>query len=233
MNASGQTEPHGGAGAVPAAADVASGSAAGHPAAEPATTTTLFLGTAFGPGPARTARAEDAEQDREWLEAISRLPATSALLRVGTGEHTARVLLNTDRTTVGRRPGSDIFLDHATVSRAHAVFERRGSEFRVQDLGSLNGTYVNGLDVNAAVLRTGDRIQIGKFSMVFHQNPAEVPPHPSTAEPGPAADPGGHVQPGSARVTSPGTSAPTSGHGGGPALVGRVRSWLAARRRNR
>lgn len=231
MNASGQSGPHGGAGVEPAAAEVASGPAAGHPAAEPPTTTTLFLGLGSGLGPARTARVEDTEQDREWLEAISRLPATSALLRVGTGEHTARVLLNTDRTAVGRRPGSDIFLDHATVSRAHAVFERRGSEFRVQDLGSLNGTYVNGLDVNSAVLRTGDRIQIGKFTMVFHQNPAEVPAHTSTQQGGPAADPDGREQPASAGETSPGTSAPASGRGGGAAFVGRVRSWFARRRR--
>jgi hypothetical protein len=98
---------------------------------------------------------------------------------VGAGARGARFLLNTDRTTAGRHLGSDIFLDHATVSRSHAVFERKGTQFSVQDLGSLNGTYVNGERTDTALLRSGDRIQIGKFGMVFHQNL-------STRSPGPA-----------------------------------------------
>src|SRR5476649_864344 len=46
-------------------------------------------------------------------------------------------------TRVGRHPESDIFLDDITVSRRHAEFLRDGSVYRVRDVGSLNGTYLN------------------------------------------------------------------------------------------
>ena len=47
------------------------------------------------------------------------------------------------RSRVGRHPESTIFLDDITVSRRHSVIERAGDEFQIQDVGSLNGTYVN------------------------------------------------------------------------------------------
>jgi len=68
----------------------------------------------------------------------------------------------------GRHPDSDIFLDDVTVSRKHAVFRRSDGVFRVQDVGSLNGTYVNRSLVDEAVLSTGDEVQIGKFRLVFY-----------------------------------------------------------------
>lgn len=74
-----------------------------------------------------------------------------------------------DRPTlaVGRGPECDIFLNDFTVSRSHAVFEMAGSEVSVRDVGSLNGTYVNGVRVDKAQLTDGDVVQIGKFQMVF------------------------------------------------------------------
>ncbi|TLM87290.1 MAG: FHA domain-containing protein, partial [Actinobacteria bacterium] len=68
---------------------------------------------------------------------------------------------------VGRDPESDIFLNDMTVSRSHAEFEVVGDEVTVRDLGSLNGTYVNGVCVDAAPLSHGDLVQIGTFQMVF------------------------------------------------------------------
>ena len=76
----------------------------------------------------------------------------------------ARFLIDTDVTSIGRHPASDIFLDDITVSRHHAKFVRSGGELRVEDQGSLNGTYVNRKIVQEPVaLRAGDEIQIGKF----------------------------------------------------------------------
>jgi pSer/pThr/pTyr-binding forkhead associated (FHA) protein len=69
--------------------------------------------------------------------------------------------------TIGRDPASDIFLNDITVSRYHATLERIGDEVSVTDAGSLNGTYVNGVSVDKAVLRNGDALQIGRFQMVF------------------------------------------------------------------
>ena len=97
------------------------------------------------------------------------LPPGTALLAVRRGPNAgARFLLDSERTTAGRRPDSDIFLDDVTVSRKHAEFVRRGDDFVVRDVGSLNGTYVQRDRIDEAVLRDGDEVQIGKFRMVFH-----------------------------------------------------------------
>lgn len=79
----------------------------------------------------------------------------------------SKFFLDTDATSVGRHPESNIFLDDVTVSRRHAEI-RRGSEgFRLHDIGSLNGTYVNRERVEEAALASGDEIQVGKFKLVF------------------------------------------------------------------
>lgn len=98
----------------------------------------------------------------------SELRPDTALLIVSQGSNEAgRYLLAYDRSTVGRDPRSDIFLDDVTVSRKHAVISRAGHTFTVADAGSLNGTYVNRERVDAAVLHDGDVVQIGKFRAIF------------------------------------------------------------------
>ena len=77
------------------------------------------------------------------------------------------LLIDKDVTTAGRHPESDIFLDDVTVSRRHAEIRRKDGRFFVQDLGSLNGTYVNRERVEETELATGDELQIGKFKLVF------------------------------------------------------------------
>ena len=69
--------------------------------------------------------------------------------------------------TVGRGPESNIFLDDVTVSRKHAEIERGENGYRIRDVGSLNGTYVNRVRVDAVDLRNGDEIQIGKYRFKF------------------------------------------------------------------
>jgi pSer/pThr/pTyr-binding forkhead associated (FHA) protein len=76
-------------------------------------------------------------------------------------------LLAAASTSVGRDPGSDVFLDDVTVSRGHAAFERRAGGWFVTDTGSLNGTYVNGEQVDETKLTTGDEVQIGRFKLIF------------------------------------------------------------------
>jgi pSer/pThr/pTyr-binding forkhead associated (FHA) protein len=77
----------------------------------------------------------------------------------------ARFLLDKDVVTVGRHPESDIFLDDITVSRRHAEFRRTGHTFEVVDVGSLNGTYVNGTRTDGQLLEHGDDVQVGKFRL--------------------------------------------------------------------
>ena len=99
------------------------------------------------------------------LDAARQLSAGDALLILRSGgSEGSRFLIDTDVTTIGRHPASDIFLDDITVSRHHARFLRAGGQLKVEDQGSLNGTYVNRKIVQDAVaLRQGDEIQIGKF----------------------------------------------------------------------
>lgn len=75
--------------------------------------------------------------------------------------------------TLGRDPKSDVCLDDMTVSRKHARIDLTnvGRGFAsIEDLGSLNGTWVDGAIINKALVKDGSTIQIGTFRMVFHTN---------------------------------------------------------------
>jgi hypothetical protein len=79
-----------------------------------------------------------------------------------------RFYLDRPRLSIGRDPESDIFLNDITVSRCHALLELDADgSVSMSDAGSLNGTYVNGVSVDRAVLRNGDQLQVGRFQMVF------------------------------------------------------------------
>jgi len=100
--------------------------------------------------------------------AADSLPPGTALLVVLRGPNAgSRFLLDSDFTSAGRHPDSDIFLDDVTVSRRHAEFYRHGDRFTVRDVGSLNGTYVNRNRIEEAELFGGDEVQIGKFRLLF------------------------------------------------------------------
>ncbi len=73
----------------------------------------------------------------------------------------SRFLLDSDLTTAGRHPESDIFLDDVTVSRRHAEFYRRGGQFTARDVGSLNGTYVNRERIEEFPSRAATRCRSG------------------------------------------------------------------------
>jgi pSer/pThr/pTyr-binding forkhead associated (FHA) protein len=123
------------------------------------------------------ARAEalDAElNDEPYADpaVLEALPPNTALLVVHRGPNAgSRFLLDSDLTTAGRHPDSDIFLDDVTVSRRHAEFYRMGNRFTVRDVGSLNGTYVNRDRIEETELFSGDEVQVGKFRLVFMTHP--------------------------------------------------------------
>jgi pSer/pThr/pTyr-binding forkhead associated (FHA) protein len=103
--------------------------------------------------------------DRAALEELR--PGTSLLVVLRGPNAGSRFLLDSDLVTAGRHPESDIFLDDVTVSRRHAEFYRRGGQYTVRDVGSLNGTYVNRERIEEHPLKGGDEVQIGKFRLVF------------------------------------------------------------------
>jgi pSer/pThr/pTyr-binding forkhead associated (FHA) protein len=75
--------------------------------------------------------------------------------------------LDTDVVGCGRDPGNEIVLDDVTVSRKHTEFHRGAGEYTVCDMGSLNGTYVNGERVRTATLTTGDEVRIGRYVLLY------------------------------------------------------------------
>ena len=129
------------------------------------TDTTLHLTTDF----AAQLAALEGEVSAEEKSAITALPSGSALLVVRRGPNTgARFLLDADKTTAGRHPDADILLDDVTVSRRHTEFLRHGTAFEIKDLGSLNGTYFDGVRIDTALLRNGAEVQVGKFRLTFY-----------------------------------------------------------------
>lgn len=75
--------------------------------------------------------------------------------------------LEGERIAIGRRPNSAVFLDDVTVSRDHALIVRRGGDWYLDDLGSLNGTYVNRHRIESHRLEDGDELQVGKYKLTF------------------------------------------------------------------
>jgi len=94
----------------------------------------------------------------------SELPATSASLVDPSGR---RVRLDRGVVTIGRRIGNDVVVEHADVSRRHAEVLRVAGGWALQDLGSTNGTYVNGDLVVRAGLSHGDRIELGPMILRY------------------------------------------------------------------
>jgi len=100
-------------------------------------------------------------------------PGTGMLVVVRGPNAGSRYLLDRDSTVVGRHPDAEIFLDDVTVSRHHAEFSHEeDGRIALRDLGSLNGSYVNGERVEQRSLATGDEVQIGRFKLLFVGSPS-------------------------------------------------------------
>jgi hypothetical protein len=110
----------------------------------------------------------DEEVEEEGLSlADLRIEGPALVVRSGGGRAGETFALEHDRTSLGRGPECEIFLDDVTVSRRHAVITRGSDGFTLHDEGSLNGTYVNRRRVESAKLEDGDEVQIGKYKLTF------------------------------------------------------------------
>lgn len=75
---------------------------------------------------------------------------------------------NKPEITVGRDPDLDIVIDNPSVSRRQAIFKQEGSVWRVADMGSANGTFLDGVRIDGpAAVRPGDEVDFGKYSILF------------------------------------------------------------------
>ncbi len=77
------------------------------------------------------------------------------------------VKLSRERTSFGRRPYNDIVMDNLSVSGEHALFHIVGNEVFFEDLGSTNGSYVNGKAIKKQQLESGDLVEIAKYKIRF------------------------------------------------------------------
>jgi hypothetical protein len=128
-----------------------------------------FLASSDQPGGPATATYKVGETGEVEVVELEDVVARGAALviRAGGGRSGESFPLDGDRMTVGRRPESDIFLDDVTVSRDHALIVRRGTDYYLDDCGSLNGTYVNRRRIDSHRLTDGDELQIGKYKLAF------------------------------------------------------------------
>ena len=69
--------------------------------------------------------------------------------------------------TIGRVPLNHVVIDNPTVSAQHAILARLGDSYRLKDLGSTNGTQINGVCITDAELNDGDKIRFGSVVAVF------------------------------------------------------------------
>ena len=77
------------------------------------------------------------------------------------------VPLSKERMTVGRRSHNDLVIDNLAVSGEHALLFKSGDDVYLEDLGSTNGTTVNGQPVKKHLLLSGDLIEIGKYRLKY------------------------------------------------------------------
>jgi pSer/pThr/pTyr-binding forkhead associated (FHA) protein len=84
------------------------------------------------------------------------------------------VALLKSRLTIGRRPNNDLVLDHLTVSGQHGAIDSAPNSAFILDLGSTNGTLVNGQPITKHLLQNDDVIEIGKYKLKFLIDPVSA-----------------------------------------------------------
>lgn len=90
------------------------------------------------------------------------------------GQQVGRRYVVEDAATIGRVEGVTIQIDDPMASRRHAIVRDDGTNWRVIDLGSQNGTWVNGKRIQEQPLQFGDRLQVGETLFLFsHRDPLE------------------------------------------------------------
>ena len=101
------------------------------------------------------------------LDEVVEKSGAALVIRAGGGRAGESFTLEDERTSIGRTPDAGVFLDDVTVSRNHALLVRREDGLYIDDLGSLNGTYVNRRRIESHALEDGDEIQIGKYKLSY------------------------------------------------------------------
>lgn len=80
-----------------------------------------------------------------------------------------KYVLDANEYVLGRGEKATLTLDSEEVSRSHAKLVRNEGEYTVEDLGSRNGIFLNGLKVHSAILRDGDQVQLGDVVLAYRE----------------------------------------------------------------
>ncbi|MFT3723991.1 MAG: FHA domain-containing protein [Hyphomonadaceae bacterium] len=108
-------------------------------------------------------------KDHSVIAGVNR-DAVPPRLELARGPGAPRTLaLGPDETVVGRSHQANICIESSLLSRRHISIRRSGPEFRLNDLESANGVFLNGVRVHSAGLHEGDTIQIGDVVFVFRE----------------------------------------------------------------
>jgi predicted component of type VI protein secretion system len=102
-----------------------------------------------------------------------------SIFKVKCPERTRIIVLDTQDLSLGRSPENDLAIDEPEMSRKHAVFKRTAEGCCIDDMGTSNGTDVNGESMDHADLSHGDKIRIGEVEITYARttrNPAELGP---------------------------------------------------------
>ena len=130
-----------------------------------------FLGRTEGGGDEPSTMTYKVDETGEYApididEEVERAGA-ALVIRSGGGRAGESFPVDQERMSIGRTPDAAVFLDDVTVSRNHALLVQRQDGYYIDDLGSLNGTYVNRRRIESHRLEDGDEIQIGKYKLSY------------------------------------------------------------------
>jgi len=101
--------------------------------------------------------------------ALDELPPAAVMATVTVPGVSHDIVLRGERMVIGRLKACDICLGDANASRQHAAIESEGTGWALADLGSTNGTLVNGTKVDRVRLRDGDTITVGVSELIYHE----------------------------------------------------------------
>jgi pSer/pThr/pTyr-binding forkhead associated (FHA) protein len=116
------------------------------------------------------------------------------------------ITLGKERTTIGRKPHNDIQIDNLAVSGEHAVIVTILNDSFLEDLGSTNGTLVNGQPIKKHFLQSNDVIELGKYKLKYINDQAGKTTAPQDFEKTMVLRPGAAPKPAAAPAPAPSTS---------------------------
>ena len=116
----------------------------------------------------------------KWEEEATTLTIPKSKLVITQGDNIGReYVIEKSTIRVGSLPESDLTIDDETVSRNHLEIRKEKDGYVLKDLGSTNGTFINGTKVKEAYLHSGSLIKIGKTEVKFVPQDEEIEIYPS------------------------------------------------------